>query len=252
MASHREDETRFRFEAQQQVPVGTGVGYRVGATYANENQLDGTFIGQTEVGRHTLDARRYDGSNTWRVGTQGSLAWLAGRPYAAREITDGFAVTKVADIPNVRVYLDNQEIGRSDSHGQILLPSLRPYESNRIRIAAEDLPLGVQVDKLELIVAPYYRSGTVVEFPVRVSKHAVLNAVRDNGEQVPEGAVVRIAGRDDWSIVGLDGLVYLTGLDGPTRLEVSWLEQSCTIDIELPESDEPLPNIGVRVCEEAE
>ena len=208
------------------------------------------LIGQTEFGRYTADARNFDGNTSWRVGTQGSLAWLAGRAYAAREITDGFAVARVADIPNVRVYLDNHEIGRSDSKGRILLPALRPYESNRIRIAAEDLPLGVQVDKLELRVAPYFRSGTVVEFPVRTSRQLVLNAVRESGEPVPEGAVVRIDGRDDWSIVGMDGMVYLTGLAGPTRLTLSWLEQSCQMEIELPDNDEPLPSIGTRVCEE--
>jgi len=252
MASHREDDTRMRVETQYRVPVGPGVGYRVGATLAKQRQFDGTLIGQSEFGRYTLDARNYDGDTSWRVGTQGSLAWLAGRAYAAREITEGFAVARVADIPNVRVYLDNHEIGRSDAKGRILLPSLRPYESNRIRIAAEDLPLGVQVDRLELRVAPYYRSGTVVEFPVRTSRQLVLNAVRESGEAVPEGAVVNIDGRDDWSIVGIDGMIYLTGLEDTTRLTVTWLEERCEMEVPLPDNDEPLPSIGVRVCEEVQ
>ena len=250
MASHREDDTRVRVETQYRVPVGPGVGYRAGMTLANQNQLDGTLIGQSEYGRYTLDARNFDGDTTWRLGTQGSLAWLAGRPYAAREIADGFAVARVGGIPDVRVYLENHEIGRSDAKGRILLPSLRPYEANRVRIEAQDLPLGVQVDKLELRVAPYFRSGTVVEFPVRTSRQAVLNAVLPGGESVPEGAAVRIGDRDDWSIVGMHGMIYLTGLEGPVHLTVTWLERSCGIDVPLPTGDDPLPNLGQLTCEE--
>lgn len=248
MASHRQDDTRVRIETQYRVPVGPGVGYRLGATLAKHNQLDGNLIGQTEHGRYTLDARNFDGDTVWRAGTQGSLAWLAGRAYAAREIADGFAVARVGDIPNVRVYVENHEIGRSDAKGRILLPSLRPYESNRVRIEAEDLPLGARVRELELRVAPYFRSGTVVEFPVRTSRQLVLHALRENGEPVPEGAVVRIAGREDWSIVGTDGMIYLTDLDDAVVLGVSWLEERCEMTVALPGGDEPLPNIGTRVC----
>ncbi|MBT8444186.1 MAG: fimbria/pilus outer membrane usher protein, partial [Gammaproteobacteria bacterium] len=251
-ASHQNGDTRVRVENQYRVPVGPGVGYRVGATMAKEKQIDGTLIGQSEFGRYTLDARNYDGETSWRVSTQGSLAWLAGRPYVAREIMDGFAVAKVGDIPNVRVYLENHEIGRTDAQGRILLPALRSYETNRIRIEAEDLPLGAQVDRLELRVAPFYRSGTVVEFPVRVSRQLVLNAILATGDAVPDGAVVHVDGRDDWSIVGMNGLVYLTGVEGETTVTLSWLDRECRMVVPMPEGDEPLPNIGTRVCEEVE
>jgi len=247
-AAYRDDDARVRMETQYRVPVGPGFGYRAGVTLAKQNELDGTLIGQTEFGRYTLDAANFDGDTSWRIGTQGSLAWLAGRPYAAREITEGFAVARVADIPNVRVYVDNHEIGRSDENGRILLPSLRPYESNRIRIDAADLPMGAQVDQLEMRVAPYYRSGTIVEFPVRTSRQLILNAIRENGEPVPEGAVVRIEGRDDWSIVGMAGLIYLTGLEDTAHLTVSWLEESCRMEVPLPAGDGPLPNIGAMRC----
>ncbi|MFW2404038.1 MAG: fimbria/pilus outer membrane usher protein [Gammaproteobacteria bacterium] len=251
-ASHRDGDTRVRVESQYRVPVGPGVGYRVGATMANQKQIDGTLIGQSEFGRYTLDARNFDGEKSWRFSTQGSLAWLAGRPYAAREIMDGFAVAKVSEIPNVRVYLENHEIGRTDAKGRILLPALRSYETNRVRIEAEDLPLGAQVDQLELRVAPFYRSGTVVEFPVSVSRQLVLNAMLENGEPVPDGAVVNVDGRDDWSIVGMNGLVYLTGIEGTTSLTLSWLERKCRITVPMPEGNEPLPNVGTQVCEEVE
>ena len=184
------------------------------------------------------------------VVTRGSLAWLGGRPYAAREIADGFAVARVGDIPDVRVYLENHEIGRSDAKGRILLPSLRPYESNRIRIEAEDLPIGARVSELELRVAPYFRSGAVVEFPVRTSRQVVLHALRESGEPVPEGAVVRIVGRDEWSVVGTDGMIYLTDLEDTVSLSVTWLEERCEMTVPLPDGDEPLPDIGTQLCAE--
>ena len=45
---------------------------------------------------------------------------------------------------------------------------------------AEDLPLGVEVDALSLEVAPYFRSGMVVEFPIRVSRQALLTALQSS------------------------------------------------------------------------
>ena len=249
-ATRQADRTQVRLESQYSLPVGPGIGYRIGATIDDDTQLDGTFIGQTDYGRYTFDAKKHRDGASWRVGALGSLIWMAGRPYAAREINEGFAVAKIADYENVRVYLENQEIGRTDSRGRIMLPALRPYETNRVRIEPRDLPLGAQIDSLTMEIAPYYRSGAVVEFPVSRLRQAVLTVYDETGAPLPTGAVARIVGQDRTFAVGLNGLVYLTGLGESSTVVVAWQGRQCTFEVASPAGTEALPNLGQFVCAE--
>ena len=86
LASREAGATRLRAETQYSLPVGPGVGYRLGATFADENELDANLIGQTETGRYNLDIRSYAGDVAWRANALGSIAWLAGRPYPYRAV----------------------------------------------------------------------------------------------------------------------------------------------------------------------
>ncbi len=247
--TQQSDDTRVRMEMRRSLPVESGVGYRLGATLGKQNELDGTLVGQTDYGRYSLDARHRDDETIWRVGALGSVAWLAGKSYLAREISRGFAVARVGGLPDVRVYLENHELGRTDEDGQILLPSLRPYETNRVRIEPDDLPLGVEVDSLMLEIAPYFRSGTVVSFPVRVSRQAILHAVQSSGSPIPEGAIVEVEGGRPQSSAGLNGMIYLKGLRSSSHINVMWDDQQCEFDIPLPGGEHPLPNLGEFRCE---
>ncbi len=59
-------------------------------------------------------------------------------------IRNGFAVAKVGEFENVRVYVENHEVGRTDRHSRILLPALQPFEDNRVSIESSDLPLHIR------------------------------------------------------------------------------------------------------------
>src|SRR4029079_1806519 len=100
---------------------------------------------------------RLDGAHGWRAETRGSIAALGGEVFAAREISDAFAVVDAGGFEGVRVYLENREIGTTNAHGRLLVPSLRPYESNQLRVESVDLPINARADKPSLRVAPYYR-----------------------------------------------------------------------------------------------
>ena len=176
-------------------------------------------------------------------------AWLAGRPYLTREISDGFAVAKVGDFENVRVYLENHEIGRSDSKGRLLLPSLRPYETNRVRIEPADLPIGAQIQSLTAEVAPYFRAGTVVEFPVTMTRQAIMYARLSDGSPVPEGSTVIVDGRDERLFAGLEGMIYVTGIESAGRATVRWPDGECSFDFPMPDGEKALPDLGILLCE---
>jgi outer membrane usher protein len=128
------------------------------------------------------------------------------------------------------------------------LPLLRAYDVNRVSIEERDLPLDAQVDKLKMQAVPYYRSGLLLDFPVRRSHGATLHIRLDDGAPIPSGAIVRIAGRDEDFPVALDGEAYVTGLAQHNRLSATWKGKSCEFDAEFLPSAEPLPNLGTFVC----
>ncbi|MCZ6855714.1 MAG: fimbria/pilus outer membrane usher protein [Gammaproteobacteria bacterium] len=249
-ADFNQDRSTVRLEARSNVPYGSGYGYRVSTTQGDDKRVDGDFIGQTSFGRYQLYASRDEGGTYWRANGTGSVAWMAGRPYFSREIRNGFAVAKVGEFENVRVYVENHEVGRTDAHGRVLLPALRPFEDNRVSIEPADLPLHVRINSTRMSASPYAGTGTLIEFILDASRSLMLRAVQTSGVPVPEGSVVHIDGRDAPLMVGLDGFVYINGMNKPQVARVTWRGGACTLEVPIPESDHPLPNIGNVVCED--
>ncbi len=249
-ASLRYDQEDFeaRAEVRSELPVGTGYGYRASAEtgFAEVYQADVDF--QNDFQTYSFETRSFDGEFAWRAGVTGSFVYLDGDTYFSRRLLDGFAVVDLADYPDVRVYLENQEIGTTNEEGRILLPGLRPYQTNRLRIEARDLPMNTRVTKLATEVAPYFRSGILLEFPVGPARAAILRLVDETGNPVRAGAVATIDGRTEIFPVGKDGLLYLTGLDTSKHVRVKWNGDRCELEVPAPVGDEPLPNLGEHTC----
>jgi outer membrane usher protein len=231
---------------QRSVPAGEGYGYRIMAHADGDIQASGTW--QNNVGTYTLDASRFQGAAAARLSVAGGIGYVGGHPFLSRQITDSFGVVRVADYPGVAVLQDNQPVGRTDADGYAVLPLLRAYDVNRVSIEEHDLPLDAQVDKLKIEAVPYYRSGLLLDFPVRRSHGATLRIRLDDGAPMPSGAIVQVAGRDEDFPVALDGEAYVTGLEQHSRLRATWKGRSCEFDAEFPRTSDPLPSLGTFVC----
>ena len=72
--------------------------------------------------------RRPSRQRKWRRG----FSW--GYAFLSRRINDSFAVVQVPDYSGVGIYCRQPSVGRTDAKGNALLPSLRPYEKNSVRI----------------------------------------------------------------------------------------------------------------------
>ena len=238
------------------VPAGSGVGYRLVAGAGDSDFRQAELNLQNQVGSYTLGASQASGQTAFRGSANGGIAFLGGSAFLSRRITDSFAVVKVPGYSGVGVYADNQLVARTDANGSALLPRLRPYQKNTVRIEQADLPMDAQIDAVQLDAVPYLRSGLLLKFPIKRSRGALLTVVLENGEPLPAGALAQIirdnVEKNEVFPTGLRGELYLIGLAASNRVRVTLLEQSCEFMLPFPESTEPLPYLGTYTCNRVE
>jgi len=148
----------------------------------------------------------------------------------------------------VRVYAENQVVGRTDKNGQLFIPGLRPYQRNQISIEVDDLPLSARIGNLRSDTSPYLRSGVIVKFDVIEARDAMIHVVLPDGTPVRQGAVARVMGRQDYSPIGTDGRLYLHGLEQPSQVTVRWNNSICDFIVPKPEGTDMIPDLGEFTC----
>ncbi len=231
---------------QKSVAADGTFGYQV--TASDSGRAHGALDYQNSTGDYEIEAARAGEETAFRASVRGGVALLGGHAYRSRWINDSFGVAKVADFPGVRVYTDNQLAGVTNESGNVVLPRLRAYENNKIRIDSRDLPLNAQVDALSVEATPYFRAGVLAEFPVRKASGGLFQIVLDNGQALPAGSTVEVNGGKTRFPVATDGEVYVTGLAKQNHFMARWKNQSCTFELLVEPSDDPLPDLGKVTC----
>jgi outer membrane usher protein len=225
-------------------PRGPGQGWRLGGS--SRGNYDGELREQWRPGDLLLQAARNHGVSGASVFWGGAATLLGGELRAARQVAGSFALVDVAGLPAVPVYLDNQLVAYTNQQGRALLPELLPYEANRVNIEPVELPLDTSIAARTLTVAPRYRSGVVVRFPVERVRGGTFRLVTTDGAPVPAGALVRFMGQD--FPVTYDGVTYVTGFDHGTAGSAHWDGKGCSFRLEPPPLDDPLPDMGTVSC----
>lgn len=241
-----ERQHRRMVSAQKSLPPGEGYGFRV---QARDADLYGALSAQSGYGAYTAEAARADdGPTATRLTASGGIGLLGGHGFAARQITDSFAVVRVADLADVRVLHDNQIAARTGAGGYAVLPRLRAYDRNPISVDQTDIPLDARIGALRVEAVPYFRSGVFIDFPVRRVRGATFRVLLEDGSELPAGALARVAGAAEDFPVGLNGEAYVEGLAPSSRVRITWRGQSCTLDLSYPAAADPLPHLGTFVC----
>ena len=234
-------------QLQQNLPVGTGVGYRLAATGGEVSRANGTLLLQNDYGTYVGDVSASGGRTAYRAGAAGGIALIGSNVFASRTINESFSVVDVPGFAKVRVYAANQLVGRTGTDGTLLVPRLLPFQRNEIRIEQADLPMDATVGALAVDVVPYRRSGVLVRFPVQRSRTGTITVLLDDGLPLPAGAIARLRGEIEFP-AGQRGEIYLTGLDKENTVQLSWRDQACVIDVPFPETTDPQPHLGDFVC----
>lgn len=242
------DDSYFRLGLYRSPPAGEGFGYRLLAEPGSARRLDAGVVYQGDTGVLRADLSHWMRQTNARLQASGGLLWLGGQLHASRPLTESFALVQVDGFPDVRIYADNQWVATTDQHGRALIPHLRPWQRNELRVEQLDLPLDAKIDQLTVEAVPPARSGLKLTFAVQAQRSAVMRVVLDDGAPLPPGTrVTLLPGNHDLPL-GLDGFIFAADLAASgNTLQLHWRGQQCEISLTLP-SDQVQPDLGVLLC----
>ena len=247
----KDGERLQRVNYSRAVPVGGGVGYNLGYASGSDRdayrQADVTWRLQSVQ----LQAGLYgsSGEMTRWADASGSLVWMDSGVYAANRIDDAFVVVSTAGYADVPVRYENQEIGRTDRSGHLLVPYSSGYYRGKYEIDPMNLPPDVLAAEVEQRVAVRRGSGYLLEFVLKRVLAASIELVDADQQPLKLGSKVSHQESGSQAVVGWDGLVYLENLAPHNRLQVT-VEGGgqCQVEFDLPESPGSVPLIGPLVC----
>lgn len=247
-AEYQDGRVVTRYSTQQDLPVGIGSGFRAAVELGESKSVDAQYMINSGWGRYSAEYSQQGSAAGIRLSAAGSVGFLGGSAFAARRLGSSFAQVRVGNQAGVRVYADNQLIGETGEDGKLMLPSLRPYEVNKIRIDDADLPIDAKVGSFETAIRPYGRTGTVVSFNVDVERGALIRLVDESGRPLPDGVDVSLAGRTEHYTITSDGEVYVPALGARQTAVVNWSGGHCSVEVRLPDNQDPQPFIDNLVC----
>ena len=242
---------------QRSLPVGSGFGYRMqtGSSSGSKNpSIDSLLQYQGPYGRYEANYTRVNGQNSTLLSTAGGVAIIGGGFFLTRPVQDSFAVIKVPGVGGVRGFSNNQEVGYSNSAGNLFVPNLLPYYGNKLGISDKDIPLNYTIDATEKVVGPPFRGGAVVSFPVQRIQRILGQITLDDGVSTIVPAYGQLAltanGKLFESPIGRQGEFYLENLPtGRHSATVEHKDRICNFVLDVPKLDQPEIKLGTLKCQ---
>ncbi|MCC4619756.1 fimbria/pilus outer membrane usher protein [Xanthomonas cassavae CFBP 4642] len=200
------------------------------------------------VGRYNIGAASQDGDTFGYASASGSLVWMNGRGFAARDIQDSFAVVSTDGQPGIPVRLENRLIGVTDARGTLLVTPLQSWQRNQLSIDTLSLPADLRVDRVDTTVTPRQQSGVAVRFGITRVQAAIIVLHDASGTPVPVGSLVQREGDTERVVVGYDGETYLDNLQRDNRILVDTPDGRCVAQFTNPVVSGGIPRVGPLPC----
>ncbi|QQP95046.1 fimbrial biogenesis outer membrane usher protein [Lysobacter enzymogenes] len=230
------------------VPGDGGFGWRLQARGGDGEEgglAEAAWL--TDAGRFNLGYARQGSRDYGYASASGALVWMGGHGFAARNVSDAFAVVSTG-VPGVPVLLENRPFGRTDADGVLLVTPLNAWQRNRIGIDPMELPADTRLDRVETLATPRDRSGTVVRFKIDKIRAAVLSLRDAAGAPLPLGSEV-LSGNGERATVGYDGETYLEQLLERNELRVRLPDGGeCVVRFDYPADAQGIARLGPLAC----
>jgi outer membrane usher protein len=170
------------------------------------------------------------------------------RPRLSWHLDQGEAVVDPPGQAGVDVYRDNRPVATTDESGTALVPNLRPYQDNPIRIGDADLPMDIAVGSLKVETSPGLGRGVRVRFGVERSHWVGFSIDAGPAGPVPAGTRLQEEATGRSFPVGFDGKAHVEGRPGLHIYQASWEDHQCEIVVAIPETAEVMPDLGSKTC----
>jgi len=240
---------------QKSLPLGTGFGYQVNASDGGGGAAGGrgVFQYQGPYGRYEAFYQRVNGQGVQTLSAAGGIVAIGGTIFPTRAVGQGFALLRVPGVEGVTGFSSNQPIGRTNARGDLLIPEILPYYGNRVGIADTDVPLDYEIGATEKNVAPPYRGGAVILFPVqrlRVVAGSLLLEISGQTVVPSYGRLTLSVGVKKLELpIGRGGDFYLENVDPGLYIgTVEFRAAACNFTIEVPQAQLPFANLGTLRC----
>ncbi len=238
-------------QAQQSAPQVGDWGYLASVTAGSSYHEFAQGQYKSHVGLFTAGIDEDAGMTTVRAETQAAISFVDKHFFPSNWVYDSFAVVDTSPVPHVHVMQENRDVGRTSSSGRLLVPDMRSFELNNIRIEPTDIPPDATLvtDKRE--IRPQDRSGVVVKFPIKFNHAALLQMVDEAGVPLPMGSVATLRSTGAVFPIGYDGDAYVEDLSPHNELTVVRPNgQRCTVDFDYMSLPDDIPSIGPLRCQE--
>ncbi|MEQ8033714.1 fimbria/pilus outer membrane usher protein [Xanthomonas sp. WHRI 6106] len=226
-----------------------GIGWRLQARAGDDASGGLAELGWlNRVGRYNFGAASQDGATFGYASASGSLVWMDGRSFAARDVQDAFAVVSTDGQAGIPVRLENRLIGVTDARGTLLVTPLQSWQRNQLSIDTLNLPAELRVDRVDTTVTPRQQSGVAVRFGITRVRAAVIVLHDANGAALPVGSVAQREGNAERVVVGYDGETYLDNLQADNRILVDLPQGRCVAQFAYPAEAGGIPRVGPLRC----
>lgn len=230
-----------RLSVQRDPSSALGLGYRLATEQGSSQRTSASARWSDEKGSAALDGETVNGDNSFRLGLSSALALLGKDLFWTRPVDRSFAVVD-SGAPEVRIYQDNRLAGVTGEQGLLLIPGLRAYQGNGLRVEDADLPLRYAAQSLTMNLLPPARSGLRARFAVSDTPSVSLQLRQASGAPVPQGARVELDGEPLDLPVGSDGQAFIEAPPGRHRLRLRWGKNQCaTLLVIAPDAGADLP-----------
>lgn len=246
----------------QHNPDDTSIGFQVNANYQDGTKgLDtqGVYLHKDVILTGAARAQETAaGEKSWQgeLRAFGSVTYAAESIWFNRPLGDSFAVIDVAGVPKVKVYQNNQFLGETNSHGNILAVNLAPYLIQQIHIDDGDIPLDLSLETVSKSVVSRAGTAAFVRFDIK-KLSAITGRIFTEWQKqtipVIEASLVLTdeAGAEITAITGPDGDFYIedAGLGKNYLFTATNGLLKCTGSISGSSFKPPLTDLGVLSCQ---
>lgn len=150
----------------------------------------------------------------------------------------------------VPIYLENQEVARTNRHGRAIISNLQLYQNNRISIDPLSLPMEASIEQMERVVVPRYRGGILIDFAAKNVRGATLILRLANGDFLPTWSSIRVNQLPREFVSGKRGEVYVEFLQQlDNHVEATFVDgRRCSLIVNLPAQEEMIPILDDLIC----